>query len=333
MPNKLLTMLALVTFSSAFLYWYTLRMPGRSHAGPLPPLTEDERQLALTLRRHVEAIASRPHNTRFPEELEKSARAIEEFLASLGYTPQIQKFDADGVEVRNIEVAIEPESAGAVSPEDVSTLVIGAHYDSAGIAPGANDNGSGVAALLELAQLMKSHAMIKTRLRMVFFVNEEPPHFQTTTMGSLVYARALAATREKVRAMLCLETLGAYSDRPGSQKYPPPLGFFLPDVANFVAVVGTLGVRSLAAEVTRRFRESVAFPSIGGVAPGFIPGITWSDHWSFGEFGIPAVMITDTAMFRYHHYHLPSDTPDKIDYERLARVTAGLAKVVRGMAT
>jgi len=332
MPNKLLMMLGLLTFGFAFLYWYTLGMPGRSHAGPLPALTEDERQLAVALRRHVEAIASRPHNTAFPEELEKSARAIEEFLASLGYTPQIQKFDADGVEVRNIEVAIEPESAGAASPEDVSTLVIGAHYDSAGIAPGANDNGSGVAALLELARLMKSHAMIKTRLRMVFFVNEEPPHFQTDTMGSLVYARALAATGEKVRAMLCLETLGAYSDQPGSQKYPPPFGFFLPDVANFIAVVGTLAVRPLAAEVTRRFRESVAFPSIGGVAPGMIERITWSDHWSFGEFGIPAVMITDTAVFRYHHYHLPSDTPDKIDYERLARVTAGLAKVVRGMA-
>jgi len=289
--------------------------------------------MAMTLRRHVDAIASRPHNTDFPEELEKSAGIIEEILASLGYTPQAQKFVAAGVEVRNIEVVIEPESAGAAALEDVSTLVIGAHYDSAGDAPGANDNGSGVAALLELARLMKSHAMIKTRLRIVFFVNEEPPHFQTDTMGSFVYARSLAATGEKVRAMLCLETLGAYSDKPGSQKYPLPLSFLLPNTANFIAVVGTLGVRSLAAEVTLRFRESVAFPSIGGVAPGVIPGITWSDHWSFGKFGIAAVMITDTALFRYDHYHLPTDTPDKIDYERLARVTAGLAGVVRGMAT
>jgi len=291
-------------------------------------LKEDEREIAATLRSHVEAIASRPHNTYFPQELEKSARRIEEVLASVGYSPQAQKFVAAGVEVRNIEVVIEPESAG----EDVSTLVIGAHYDSAGDAPGANDNGSGVAALLELARLMKSHVMIKTRLRIVFFVNEEPPHFKTETMGSLIYARALAATGEKVRAMLSLETLGAYSDKPGSQQYPPPLSFFLPNAANFIAVVGTLGVRSLAAEVTRRFRENTAFPSVGGVAPAVIPGITWSDHWPFGKFGIPAVMITDTALFRYDHYHLPSDTPDKIDYERLARVTSGLARVVRGMA-
>ena len=333
MPNQLLTMLVLLTFSSALVYWYTLGMPGRSHAGPLPSLKEDEREMAATLRSHVEAIASRPHNTNFPEELEESARSIENVLASLGYTPRAQKFVAAGVEVRNIEVVIEPESAGTMALEDASTLVIGAHYDSAGDAPGANDNGSGVAALLELARLLKSHAMIKTRLRIVFFVNEEPPHFKPDTMGSLVYARSLAATGEKVRAMLCLETLGAYSDKPGSQKYPPPLSFFLPNAANFIAVVGTLGVRSLAAEVTHRFRESVAFPSIGGVAPGVIPGITWSDHWSFGKFDISAVMITDTALFRYDHYHLPSDTADKIDYERLARVTAGLARVVRGMAT
>jgi len=327
MPNQLLTILALLTFSAAFIYWYTLGMPGRSHAGPLPVLNEDEREIAGTLRRHVEAIASRPHNTYFPRELEKSARRIEEVLASLGYSPQVQKFVASGVEVRNIEVVIEPESAG----EDISTVVIGAHYDSAGNAPGANDNGSGVAALLELARLMKSHAMIKTRLRIVFFVNEEPPHFMTETMGSLVYARSLAATGEKVRAMLSLETLGAYSDKPGSQRYPPPLSFFLPSIGNFIAIVGTLGARSLAAEVTRRFRESVAFPSVGGVAPAVIPGITWSDHWSFGKFGISAVMITDTALFRYDHYHLPSDTPDKVDYERLARVTGGLARVIRGM--
>jgi len=175
MPNQLLTMLVLLTFSSALVYWYTLGMPGRSHAGPLPSLKEDEREMAATLRSHVEAIASRPHNTNFPEELEESARSIENVLASLGYTPRAQKFVAAGVEVRNIEVVIEPESAGTMALEDASTLVIGAHYDSAGDAPGANDNGSGVAALLELARLLKSHAMIKTRLRIVFFVNEEPP--------------------------------------------------------------------------------------------------------------------------------------------------------------
>ena len=330
MPKLFLVTLLLLAASSAFIYWYTLVMPGRSHAGPLAPLADDELVMADSLRRHVEAIASRPHNTSFPKELEASARKIEETLSSLGYVPKSQSFRASGVDVRNIEVVIEP--ATAASADKVSTLVVGAHYDSAGNAPGANDNGSGVAALLELARLLKSHVMTNTRLRLVFFVNEEPPHFKTDLMGSLVYARSLAASREKIRGMLCLETLGAYSDAPGSQKYPPPLSFALPNTANFVAVVGTLNVRSLAAEVTRRFRESTAFPSLGGVAPAAIPGITWSDHWSFGQVGIPAVMITDTALFRYPHYHLPSDTPDKLDYERLARVTAGIGRVIRGMA-
>jgi hypothetical protein len=314
------------------IYWYALVMPGKSHSGVLPAFNADERAIGLALREHVDAIASRPHNTYFPAELERSAAYIEATLTSLGYQPRAQKFMASGVEVRNIEVAIEPATAKTPSKQPVTTLVIGAHYDSAGNAPGANDNGSGSAALLVIAQRLKSHIMTATRLRLVFFVNEEPPHFKSETMGSLVYARRLSASGETVRGMLSLETLGSYSDKPGSQKYPEPLARLFPDVGNFVAVVGVPSARSLAAEVTRRFRDGTAFPSIGGVAPASIPGITWSDHWSFGQFGIPAVMITDTALFRYEHYHRPSDTPDKLDYDRLARVTGGLIRVIAGMA-
>lgn len=325
---------ALVVVVAAAIYWYALVMPGRSHSGPLPPITESERDLARVLRDHVEAIASKPHNTSHPQELEASARAIEARLTALGYVPRALGFEASGVEVRNIEVVIEPE-AGA-RPEAVTAIVVGAHYDSAGDAPGANDNGSGVAALLVLARELKSHVMTATRLRLVFFVNEEPPHFKTETMGSLVYARALAATGERVRGMLALETLGCYFDEPGSQKYPAGLASVLksalPAKGDFVAIVGTPSARALVAEVTRLFRDGTAFPSLGGVAPDAIPGITWSDHWSFGQIGVPAVMLTDTAPFRYQHYHLASDTPDKIDYDRLARVTAGIARVVRGLA-
>jgi Peptidase family M28 len=315
--------------AAAVLCWYTLVMPGRPHSGPLPPLSQGERALAVTMRGYVEAVASRPHNTAFPRELEASARQIEATLRSFGYTPTAQKFTAAGVEVRNIDVLIEPPSGDA---KNITTLVVGAHYDSAGDAPGANDNGSGVAALLILARELRQHPLRATRLRLVFFVNEEPPHFKTPTMGSLVYARALAATGERVRGMISLETLGSYSDQKGSQTYPPPLGYLLPDTGNFVAVVGDMSARALAADVTRRFRDGTAFPSLGGVAPGSLPGITWSDHWSFGEFKIAAVMITDTAVFRYPHYHLTTDTPDKLDYERLARVTAGLVRVVSGLA-
>lgn len=328
-----LGILALLVGAAWAAHWYMLAMPGASHTGPLPPLQAGERALAQTLRQHVEAIASRPHNTAFPEQLEESARQIEQTVTSLGYAPRAQRFMAGSVEVRNIEVVIEPRPrAGSRGSVPSSTLVIGAHYDSAGIAPGANDNGSGVAVLLELARLLKDHKSANTRLRLVFFVNEEQPHFGTETMGSLVYARALAGSGENVRGMLSLETLGSYSDAPNSQKYPPPLSLTLPSTGNFVAIVGTLGVRDFAADVTRRFRKTTAFPSVGGVAPSFMAGITWSDHWSFGRFDIPALMITDTALFRYPHYHLRSDTPDKLDYERLARVTLGLESVIRGLA-
>lgn len=331
MTTLVLALMAVVAGLAA-LHWYMLSMPGRSHTGALPPVTDAQRQLARVLRQHVVAVASVPHNTGHPRALEASAVAIEERLRAWDYKPTAHRFTAHGIPVRNIEVVIEPTAGNGVAAGVVETLVVGAHYDSAFDAPGANDNGSGVAALLVVAERLRSHRPARTRLRLVFFVNEEPPHFQYETMGSLVYARALAATGEKVRAMLALETLGSYSDAPGSQRYPFPLGIALPSRADFVAVVGTFGNRPLAAEVTRRLRETTAFPSIGGVAPAIIPGIDWSDHWSFGQVGIPAVMITDTALFRYPYYHTPEDTPDKLDYERLARVTEGIVEVVRGMA-
>jgi Zn-dependent M28 family amino/carboxypeptidase len=173
---------------------------------------------------------------------------------------------------------------------------------------------------------------LKRRLRLVLFVNEEPPYFQTPDMGSHRYARMLADRKEPVAAMMSLETLGFYSDRPGSQAYPPPFGLFFPDRADFIAFVGMPGSRDLVHRAIGSFRRHAAFPTIGGVAPGAIAGIDWSDHWSFVQHGFPAIMITDTAPFRYPHYHRQSDTPDKVDYGRLARVTKGLERVIRDLA-
>jgi hypothetical protein len=172
----------------------------------------------------------------------------------------------------------------------------------------------------------------RTRLLLAFFVNEEPPYFQTDDMGSVRYAQMLAARKEPVSAMISLETIGYFSDAPGSQQYPQPFGTLFSDRGNFVAFVGMPGSRSLVAGVIKSFRTHTDFPSIGGVAPSFIPGISWSDHGSFAEYGFQAMMITDTAFFRYPHYHMPTDTPDRLDYERLARVTTGVERVVREMA-
>jgi peptidase M28-like protein len=307
--------------------WYSLYVPGRSHRGPLPPLSAQEQDMAASLRRHVMAIASEPHNVAHYEALEASARYIEESLTALGYEVRPQVYEAYGFAVRNLEATIEPAAGEA----EAASIIIGAHYDSSGDAPGANDNGTGVAAVIELARLLKG-APVKRRIRLVLFVNEESPFFKTTDMGSYRYAALLAEHGEKVAGMLSLETLGFYSEEAGSQTYPAPFSYFFPDRADFIAFVGMPGSRGLVHRVIGAFRRHAAFPSIGGVAPGAIPGIDWSDHWSFAQHGFPALMVTDTALFRYPHYHRQTDTPDKIDYERLARLTRGLERAIRDLA-
>lgn len=303
------------------LVWMTA-VPGKSWSGPLPPLGAAEDDLAHRLRGHVEAIAREPHNLRHPQALERAARYIETTLEGLGYQVDRQRFD-DG-RARNIEAVIPAK--GAAGP----SIVIGAHYDSAFSAPGANDNASGVAALLELARMLADlRGATAHPIRLVFFANEEPPYFQTGRMGSLVYAQSLRDRGVGVDAMFALETLGFYSDVRGSQRYPFPLSLFYPDTGDFVAFVGTLGSRDLVRRATGAFRAQARFPSQGGSAPAWINGIDWSDHWAFEQAGHPAIMITDTAPFRYPWYHDRRDTPDKLDYPRLARVVTALEKLFR----
>jgi hypothetical protein len=323
----ILILLAFVAAGYGALHYMTA-VPGMSYRGAPPPLTPEEAALAVALGRHVATIAAREHNVVHYDELEKVARYIEATLASAGYVVGRQEFVADGEVVRNIDATIEPARAS-----DPEVIVVGAHYDSVRGSPGANDNGSGTAALLELARLLRDlSGTSNKRIRFVLFVNEEPPYFRTEAMGSLNYARALAQRRERVVAMYSLETIGFYSSEPGSQAYPAPFGLIFPDRGDFVAFVGLLGSRPLLQETIRSFRSHTSFPSIGGVAPGFVPGIAWSDHWAFAEQGFQAVMITDTAPFRYPHYHRPSDTPDKVDTENLARLVKGIERVIRDLA-
>jgi Zn-dependent M28 family amino/carboxypeptidase len=327
MMGWLLGAVAVAAALAGFAWWYALVVPGRSHTGPLPPATGEERDIAARLRRHVVAVASEPHNVEHYAALERAAQHIERSLQELGYVPERQVFTVAGRAVRNIEVERKAKAT------DAPSLVIGAHYDSYGDAPGANDNGTGVAATLELARLLQDWQPQRTRLRFVLFVNEEPPYYRTPDMGSWRYAKMLSERGETVRGMISLETLGAFSDRPGSQRYPAPFGLIFPATADFIALVALTGSRGFLHEVLASFRRHTAFPSIGGAAPdAAVPGIGWSDHWAFGAFGYPAIMVTDTALFRYAHYHLPSDTPDKVDYARLARITKGLERVVREIA-
>lgn len=308
-------------------YWYSLSLPGESYAGTAPPVTDAEADLARRLRTHVEAIASEEHNIAHYAALERSAAYIETALSGLGYTPEIQAYDVSGSAVRNIAVELAPPDATPQTP----SLVIGAHYDSARGAPGANDNGSGSAAVLELARLLKGLPLKDKRLRLVLFVNEEPPYDRTPDMGSYRYAKSLKEKNEPLIGMISLETIGYFSDEPRSQRYPFPFNYVFSDTGNFVAFVALPGGRSFLHDVVASFRRHAPIPTIGGTAPDSIPGIGWSDHWSFFTLGYPAIMVTDTAPFRYPHYHRASDTPDKVDYEKLARVTLGMEQTVRDL--
>jgi Peptidase family M28 len=305
--------------------WYSLGTAGRSYEGPLPALSAPERDLTQRLRAHVEAIASEPHNVKYPAALERSARYIEQVLKRYGHAVEAQVYEVDGQAVRNIAVTI---NASRTKPRR-RTVVVGAHYDSWLDAPGANDNGSGTAAVLELARGLAKIETTDTNVILVLFVNEEPPYFKTPDMGSVRFAKMLADRKEPVAAMLSLETIGYFTDQKDSQRYPVPFDKVFPTTGNFVSFVALPGSRDLMHQVIATFRATTKFPSIGGVAPGHFAGIDWSDHWAFTELGYQALMITDTAVFRYPHYHKSTDTPDKIDYERLARVTKGVERAIQ----
>ncbi len=300
-----------------------MKMPGHSHTGPLPPLTTEEVQLRDRLRGHVTVLAEEigERNTRRYRALRQAADYIATRFREAGLEVREEPYRVDDKEVVNLAVEVK----GAIHPDEI--VVIGAHYDTVPGSPGANDKGSGVAALLELARLF-AHKKPERTVRFVAFVNEEPPYFQPDGMGSRVYARHARERGEKIVAMLSLETIGWYSDQPKSQHYPPPFNLFYPDTGNFIGFVGDLGSRALLYRAIGTFRATTQFPSEGLAAPGWIQGIGWSDHWSFRQEGYPAVMVTDTAPFRYHFYHEAEDTPEKLDYGRMARVVAGIERVV-----
>jgi hypothetical protein len=300
-----------------------MTMPGKSHKGQLPPLTKENQALSQRLKGDISALAETigERNTVKHRQLQQSAEYITGRFRALGYTVREEPFIADNKTVMNIEAELK----GSRTPNEI--VVVGAHYDSPPDSPGANDNASGVAALLELARHFKDAKPERT-LRFVAFVNEEPPFFQTNRMGSRVYAAGARKRGENIIAMLALETVGYYSDAANSQQYPPPFSFFFPDTGNFIGFVGNFNSRSLVRSSIKTFRETTPFPSEGLAAPEFIKGIGWSDHWAFWQEGYPGIMLTDTAPFRYPYYHEAEDTPDKLDYDRMARVVAGIRRVV-----
>ena len=305
-----------------------IRMPGRSHRGALDPPSPVEARVAAELRGDVLVLAGEigeRNLQRHPERLREAAGFLERSLEEAGYRVEREGFPVAGHTCDNLV------ATGGEASTDAGVVVIGAHYDTVPGSPGANDNGSGLAAMLHLARALRSHQG-QSQLRFVAFCNEEPPYFKTPAMGSLVHAKRSRERNDRIVAMVSLETLGYFSDGEGSQRYPAPLSFFYPSRGDFVGFVSNVRYRGLLRRAIGEFRRTTRFPSEGGALPGALPGIGWSDHWAFWKHGYPALMVTDTALFRYPWYHSPQDTPDKLDYPRLARAVVGLEKVVRFLA-
>ena len=314
--------LVLLLFGIA--WWIMIRMPGTSYHGQLPAPDESLKSLRDELRRDVQhlAVDIGERNVRNrPQQLAQAADYIEAQFKAAGYAVKRQEYEVSDTKCYNIEAEIP----GNTRPGEI--VVVGAHYDTVVGTPGANDNTSGVAATLALARRFSNRKNERT-VRFVAFVNEEPPYFQTDQMGSRVYARQCRQQGDNIVAMLSLETLGWYDDTPGSQNYPPPFGLLYPSTGNFIGFIGNTASRDLVRQAIGTFRQHEQFPSEGAAVPEAIPGVGFSDQWSFWQDKYPAIMVTDTALFRYPHYHRAGDTIDKVDFDRMSRVVRGLEKVV-----
>lgn len=313
-----------------------------------PPAAADD------LRRTVGVLAGDigERDVWHPDKLAHAANWIEDELTRAGYKVRRQIFPVvltNHGRITHLVWNLEAELAGTVRPEEF--LIIGAHYDSKAATPfwhdhgpttpekpgtpGANDNASGVAALLALAKFHASRPQQRT-VRFVAFVNEEPPFYQTPDMGSWVYAKACRARRENIVGMISAETLGCYSVRPRRKRnlffqlFAPLFG--LPDKPDYVAFVGNFQSRALVRESREAFRTDVDFPVRSAAVPALHRRVAWSDDWAFWKFGYRAFSVTDTAYLRHDDYHELDDTPEKIDYEQMSRVVEGLKGVIRKLA-
>jgi hypothetical protein len=306
--------------------WWCMNMPGPELRGGLPPPGPDQQQLAERLSGHVhvlaEEIGERHHNEM--EQLNRAADYISAQLRAMGYVPAVRQF-GDRL-YRNVVVELHGRDRGD------EIIVVGAHYDTTWMTPGADDNASGVAGLLELARNLYGQRFRRT-VRLVAFANEEEPFYGTSNMGSRVNARRARDAGDNIVAMFSLEMIGYYSEEPGSQRYPRPIRRFYPDTADFIAFVSNLSSSPLLRRSVALFREQQVFPAEGMAAPEFlVPDIRRSDNASFWRYGYAAVMITDTGNYRNWNYHNVGDTHRSLDYAGMARVVTGLTGLIRGLA-
>ena len=304
---------------------------------PSRPPQVDPQRLEAHVRRLSVDFHPRSHDQ--PRQLERAAQYILAELQATGGTVSVQEVSVEGNQYKNIVARFGPTSG--------PLLVIGAHYDSHGDAisgskhhrgytadthtPGADDNASGVAGLLELARLLGRSAPQRP-IELVAYTLEEPPYFRSQHMGSSWHARSLRAANRPVELMLSLEMIGYFSDEPGSQGYPlPGMSHLYADRGDFIAIVGKLGDFGATRRVKALMAGASDLPVHSINAPPMLQGVDFSDHLSYWAEGIPALMITDTSFMRNRHYHQATDTAEKLDYRRMAMVVQGVHAVTQGL--
>jgi Zn-dependent M28 family amino/carboxypeptidase len=324
MRRKILVSSVAVTLSvagaAATYAWYRLTQPFVSASDATAPLSQAAS--AARLEQLVRKLSVDFPNRTFDNEtrLEGAAVYVESQLSGLGLKVESQRFEADGRPYRNLIVKLGPDT-----PE---VMVVGAHYDVAGEQPGADDNASGVAGLVELARLLKG-VPLRQRVELVVYTNEEPPFFRTPYMGSAVHARSLAQSGKRASLMLSLECIGYFSDEPGSQDHPVRLlNAMYPTTGNFISLVGFYQDGDIARQVKAAMKSASDLPVYSINAPGFVVGVDFSDHLNYWNEGFVGMMVTDTAFYRNKAYHTPQDTADRLDYRRMAKVVEGVRAVV-----
>jgi hypothetical protein len=314
--------LFLVLLFLAISHWYLIQCRGNWNGEPL----EKKRSSDLSnIKRELESDLSYiqglgPRNStddRSYAQLRRCEEWVIQRWESQGYAVKKHTFSINGREYSNLEIEIQ----GRSTPSEI--IIVSAQYDTLPDSPGANNNGSGMAILFALSDLLRNHTPDRT-IRLVEFVNEEDPFFGTENMGSYRYARRSFERQEKIRVMLSLDALGIYKNEPGSQKLPFPFSFFYPKRGNFLAFIGDLHSRSHMLEATRGFKKGSSFPIEAGVVPKWVEGAAWSDHQSFWKFGYPGIMVTDTGGFRAPSHTTREDTMEKLDFEAMSRITLGM---------
>jgi len=318
-------LLALTLLLAGFLsfgYWYMVKCVGGWNGEPIEKQRVSELiEIRERLQKDVGYLQSLGPRNSVNEQTYAKLRQCEEWIKqrwqSQGYSVKSQTYLFEGREYSNLGIELQ----GRVSPSEV--VIVSAQYDTLPDSPGANNNGSGVAILLSLSDLLRSNAPDRT-LRLVNFVNEEDPVFDTEMMGSYVYAKRSHQLREDIRVMLSLDALGIYTDKPDSQKYPFPFSLLYPGHGNFLAFIGDFSSRKYMVEATRGFKKGSSFPIEAGVVPKWVEGAGWSDHLSFWKFGYPGIMVTDIGGFRSLYHTTKEDTMEKLNFEAMSRIVLGM---------